>query len=422
MNWATDPTILNWAISMIRNTQAFYATSSLGGWFDGPYQELPNDYSYKEDYSAGYAMSEIDAGPDLLIVGGIRLENIQSTYFAYNMVDSRNPNPAAQHYFDTTVTPSNKYWLPMVQARYKINDWSDVRYSYTQTLARPAYTQLSPHFNIDATYLNLWSGNPDLKPAQAYNHDVQVTIHNNDLGLLTIGAFYKTIKDFVYATQYRIYTNPRLTLPGYDSVGTFRLPNGVAPTDGALLNTFVNSRYKAYIKGVEADFQTRLWYLPTPLDGIVLGLNYTHEVSSTTYPLTFLTRTVVDSIVGRRTFSHQAVIDSSRGGRLLYQPNDIFNAYVGYDYRGFSARVSFVFQGNSVTNIGTISENDGFSNNYFRIDASARQTLPWAGMQIYLDVNNLNSESNISTQPTIGGFTSQQYYGLTANLGIRVIL
>jgi TonB-dependent receptor len=422
MTWATDPSVLNWAINKIRTTPAFYATSSLGGWFDGAYQNLPNDYWYKEDYAAGYAMSELDFGPDLLVVGGIRLENDKSTYFAYNMVDARNPNPAAQKYFDTTVTPSNQYWLPMVQARYKINDWSDIRYSYAQTLARPAYTQLSPHFNIDVYYTSVYAGNPHLKPAQAYNHDVQLTFHSNDLGLLSIGGFYKTFKDFAYATQYRIYSDPRLALPGYDSVGTYRLPNGVQPNDGALLNTFINSPYEAYVKGVEFDLQTRFWYLPAPLDGIVLGLNYTHMASSTTYPLTFLTRTVVDSIVGRRTYSHQAVIDSSRGGRLLYQPNDIFNASVGYDYLGFSARLSFVFQGNSVTSIGTISENDGFSKNYFRMDFSARQNLPWNGLQVYLDVYNLNNESNISTQPTIGGFTSQQYYGLTADLGLRFTL
>ena len=422
MDWATEPAILNSAINLIRSNPAYYATSSLGGWFDGAYQNLPSDYWYKEDYAAGYAMAEIDPSPDLLVVGGIRLENVQSTYFAYNMVDSRNPNPAAQKYFDTTVTPSNQYWLPMVQARYKINDWSDVRYSYTQTLVRPAYTQLSPHFTIDYSYNNVYAGNPNLKPGQSYNHDVQITLHSNDLGLLSVGGFYKTIKDFAYATQYRIYSDPRLALPGYDSVGTFRLPNGVEPNDGALVNTFINSPYKAYVKGVEADFQTRFWYLPFPLDGVVLGLNYTHIQSSTTYPLTFYTRTVVDSIIGHRTYSHQTVIDSSRSGRLLYQPNDIFNAYIGYDYLGFSSRVSFVFQGNSVTSIGTISENDGFSKNYFRIDFSARQNLPWSGLQVYLDINNLNNESNISTQPTIGGFTSQQYYGLVANLGIRAIL
>ena len=53
------------------------------------------------------------------------------------------------------------------------------------------------------------------------------------------------------------------------------------------------------------------------------------------------------------------------------------------------------------------------------MDFSARQMLPWAGLQLFFDANNLNSESNIAAQPTIGGFTSENYYGLTANLGIR---
>ena len=107
---------------------------------------------------------------------------------------------------------------------------------------------------------------------------------------------------------------------------------------------------------------------------------------------------------------------------MVYQPDDILNTYIGYDYKGFSARVSFVFQGNSVTYIGAYPEQDGYSNNYFRIDASARQMLPWKGLQLYLDANNLNSESNISTENAIGGFTSEQYYGLTADLGIRYTL
>ena len=104
----------------------------------------------------------------------------------------------------------------------------------------------------------------------------------------------------------------------------------------------------------------------------------------------------------------------------MLQPNDVVNAYIGYDYRGFSARVSFVYQGNVVTNIGAYPEAEGFQKNYNRVDVQATQKLPWAeGLLLYLDVNNLNAEPNISTQPTIGGFTSEQYYGLTADLGIR---
>jgi len=112
-------------------------------------------------------------------------------------------------------------------------------------------------------------------------------------------------------------------------------------------------------------------------------------------------------------------IDSSRVGRLIFQPDDVLNAYVGYDYKGFSARVSCVFQGNSVSAIGNFAEQDGFSKDYFRIDASARQMLPVEGLQLFLDLNNINARRNQSAQASIGAFTNEQNYGLVVNLGIR---
>ena len=123
-------------------------------------------------------------------------------------------------------------------------------------------------------------------------------------------------------------------------------------------------------------------------------------------------------IIPPRSVSIQ-VRDSSRTGRLINQPNDIANAYVGYDYKDFSARVSFLFQGNAVSGIGNYHEQDGFTRDYFRIDASVRQVLPWFGIELYLDLNNLNSENNTSAQQSISGFTSEQNYGFTANLGLR---
>jgi hypothetical protein len=115
-------------------------------------------------------------------------------------------------------------------------------------------------------------------------------------------------------------------------------------------------------------------------------------------------------------------IDSSRTGRLIYQPDDVMNAYIGYDYEGFSGRLSFVFQGNSVNAIGNFAEQDGFSKDYFRVDASARQLLPLAGLQLFLDLNNINARKNQAAQASIGAFTSEQNYGLTANLGLRYTL
>jgi hypothetical protein len=115
------------------------------------------------------------------------------------------------------------------------------------------------------------------------------------------------------------------------------------------------------------------------------------------------------------------LVDSLRDGRLIDQPNDILNTYLGYDYKGFSARLSFLFQGNSVANIGgEFPERDGFTRDYFRIDFSARQKLPFADSELFLDVQNLNDANNESAQRTTGGFSSIQNYGLTTNIGIRL--
>jgi len=410
--WAPDAGVLNAIVHMIANNPAFSGNQN-GGWQDGLYQTLTNDYDYVENYYATYLMAELDFGPALTIIGGARYEEDNMSYFTYNLDDKRNP--LIQDYRDTTVHPKNHYLLPMVQAKYNLTDWSDIRYSYSQTLARPSYTQLSPHYSMDYTESNINAGNPNLKPAQSYNHDLMITFHSNDLGLLSLGGFYKTISNFSYSTSYALFDiNP----PGFFTRNSF-IPT---PKNGATVYTFINTPYDAFVKGVEADFQTRFWYLPAPFNGVVLNINYTHIYSKATYPYMDI-RTIANPnyVPGQPRFITY-LLDSTRTGRLINQPNDVVNASIGYDYKGFSGRVSFVFQGNSVSNVGNYPEQDGFTKNYYRVDASIRQMLPWAGLQLFLDIQNINDANNISTQQSIGGFTSENNYGLVANLGIRYTL
>jgi len=410
MLWIGDAGMITNLVDYISGEPSFSADYSTvanpGGWYNGYFQTLTNTYKYIEKYSAAYAMAEVNWN-NLMVVGGIRFEQEKTLYEAFNIADGREPR--YQTYYPVTVYPQNKFWLPMVQARYNATDWFDIRYSYTQTLARPDYHQLSPHFTINQPRNTIWAGNPELRPAHSYNHDVVLTFHNNELGLFSVGGFYKEIKDFTYSTQYALYESAP---EGLATMSTFTLA-GVSPNKGAMLYSYMNTPYISKVKGIEVDLQTRLWYLPNPFNGIVLGINYTHIKSEATYPW----RDARTTYIGRTAVT--AVFDSSRSGRLINQPNDILNAYVGYDYLGFSTRLSFLFQGNSVSYVGNFGEQDGFTRDYFRIDASVRQILPWYGIEVYLDLNNLNSESNKSAQQSIGGFTSENFYGLTANLGVR---
>lgn len=410
--WACDPDILIGMAEYLKKSPEWKGKATggpdvTGGWYDGMFQQLANTYAYGEDYYATYLMSEIKF-KDIMVVGGVRYEDVEMKYLAYNMYDMRNPD--AQNCDTVTVRPRNEFWLPMVQTKYTPLKWFDIRYAYTQTLARPDYHQMSPKLNYDNPRKNIRAGNPELTPARAFNHDVNLTFHSNKLGLLSMGAFYKTIKDFTYYTTYKLHKTA--VSEDVKTINDFNIM-GSKPEDGATIYTYINSPYDAHVKGIEFDFQTRFWYLPYGLDGVVLGFNYTMIESEATYPFR-------DDITDYSTRPPvTTTFDSTRAGRLIYQPNDLMNAYLGYEYKGFSARLSFLFQGNSVSYVGAFPEQDGYTEDYFRMDASVRQTLPFYGMEIYLDINNLNNAKNEAAQTSIDGFTSVKHYGLTANLGVR---
>ncbi|MGC9365302.1 MAG: TonB-dependent receptor [Fidelibacterota bacterium] len=412
--FACDPTIPAEMAEYLANSpqwrgKATGGPEQTGGWYSGMFQTLANSYKYMEEYYATYVMSEIKYR-NIMIVGGARYEKTASKYTAYNMFDMRNPD--AQNCDTVVAKPKSEFVLPMVQAKYSPFGWFDIRYAYTQTLARPDYHQMSPKITYNNPRNVVRAGNPDLQPALACNHDLYLTFHGNKLGLFSIGGFYKTVEDFTYSYAYKLHETSDDEM--VRTIDDFNIM-GIKPDKdkGPTLYTYINSPYKAYVKGIEFDLQTRFWYLPFPLDGVILGANYTMIESRTRYPYNDeVTDYTTRPPVTKTQFA-------TRPGRLIYQPNDVVNAYVGYEYKGFSARLSFLFQGNSVSRIGTFPEQDGYTKDYFRIDASLRQKLPWHGTEIYLDASNLNNALNESAQITIDGFTNVKHYGATANLGVR---
>lgn len=421
--YASNPDLLSNILNYIIGNPAFdasnrdFSSGAQGGWYDGPFQQLTNDYKYHEDYYAGYGMANFNF-LDFTVIGGARYEKVKTEYFAYNARDQRNAQ--SQVMYDTTDHKDNDFLLPMGQIKYSPFDWMDVRYAYTQTLARPDYQSISPKFTITQGN-QIYTGNPDLKPAKAFNHDVNITFYSNKLGLLTIGGFYKTIENFVYNASYQL---DAADLAGIDTLSHYQIVRGgalvVTPvlTNGRSNATVfrpLNNPYEATVKGLEIDFQHNLGYAPGFLKNVVLGINYARIKSETRFPF-FKTKV----IPGTRP-PQFALVDSSSAGRLLDQPNHILNAYVGYDYKGFSSRLSFIFQDNSSRgNGGEFPENDSFTKEYFRTDFSARQKLPYYKTELFLDVTNLNDRNTSWIQRATQGFRGIENYGLTANLGLRI--
>jgi TonB-dependent receptor len=414
------------------------SSGAQGGWYDGPYQQLSNDYTYDEQYYATYAMSRVDIG-NLMVVGGVRYEEVNSEYFAYNARDQRNPQ--AQIMYDTTSSAGNSFLLPMVQTKYSPTSWMDVRYAYSQTLARPDYNLLSPKFTITQNNA-IYTGNPDLKTARSINHDVSLTFHANKLGLLSAGFFLKTVENFVYTANYVIDLAQE---SGVDDISNYQFvcnqyyrdKYDLSCTDGTLLITPTqnaatgkwnatvyrptNNPNDGLVRGVELDFQHNFWYLPKALSNMVFGINYTRIFSEIETP--FYDEDFRMEGEGRNAERIDFLVDSSYTSRLSGQPNHILNSYLGFDYKGFSTRLSVLLQTNTFGGSGgRYPENDSFSEDYLRLDFSAKQKLPLLGgnSEIFFDISNLNSENNRQVQRSINGYTNIQNYGLTANLGIRL--
>ncbi|MBP1690807.1 MAG: TonB-dependent receptor, partial [Bacteroidetes bacterium] len=115
--WIANPGMIDGMVDYTFADPQFNAreanATNPGGWYDGPYQHLPNNYKYIERYTAAYAMSELAFGPDFKVVGGVRFEQIESLFETFNLMDGRNP--LSQNVYPVTVRPENRHWLPMVQ-------------------------------------------------------------------------------------------------------------------------------------------------------------------------------------------------------------------------------------------------------------------------------------------------------------------
>ncbi len=371
--------------------------ASLGGGFRGnDIASRVNNYNGNEYKSAVYGMLSLDLGNVLTFLPGVRYQNLTGKYTGAR-VDATVPGGK---YSDTTVTETHGYLLPMVHLIYKPLNWLQLHFAYTNTLNYPGFTTITPRYELAQTYIDY--NNYNLKPATSQNFDLVLSAYSNDIGLFTIDGFNKRIKNLIFYSD--TWVNNLSPYPG--------LP----PEKGSLwqLATYINSPYIVNLYGMEADWETHFWYLPGVLSGLVLSVNYTHIFSKANYPKTI--KYVTYDEYGN---SVTTVVDTFYTDHLIQQPNDIANLAVGYDYQGFSIRVSMIYQAKVFETPGFIPAERSYKSKYLRWDLSARQELPWYNLEAFFNLNNINSEDDILLNGRTGYLSSQSRYGLEAELGLR---
>ena len=155
----------------------------------------------------------------------------------------------------------------------------------------------------------------------------------------------------------------------------------------------LNNPYAVKLEGFEIDYQTRFWYLPGMLSGLVFNANYTRSLSEVKYP-----RTTIDyQITWVPSFQIVTVnLDSFYVDRLIDQPNDIFNYSLGYDYKGFSARVSMLYMSDVFKTTNFWPELRQTTDSYRRYDFSMKQKLPVKGLELYLNISNITEAIDVT--------------------------
>lgn len=359
-----------------------------------------SNYTGHENQSALYVMSVINIGPQITLIPGVRYQDLRTSYTGVRGIESRLAYAAYNHY-DTTVVRDHGYYLPDVSLRYKPLSWLDFRLSYTNTLAYPDYNAIIPRIDVGVGSIS-WN-NTDLSPSRSTNYDAYMSIYDNTIGLFTVGGFWKRITNLIY--PWTFYTSGPAALKYYP----YQLIGHTVPGGTYQITTYVNDSTLINDYGIELDWETHFWYLPGALSGIVLSANFSHIFSRAQYPYS-----IVESNGRTTTF-----VDTSFTDRLLYQPDNIFNLSVGYDYRAFSARVSLLYQDNIFTGPNFWPQLRSYTAAYTRWDLELKQGLPWPGLEIYGDVYNLNSAKNVSIIQGGGVPESEQSYGMTADLGLR---
>ena len=380
-------------------------TGTLESWSPDALQSGINNYWGQAYRSAGYGMITVHFGPDLTFLPGVRYQVLQTEFGAPRALSRLGPASRYQFaHYDTTMNEANGYWLPMVHLIYNPTSWFQIHLAYTNTLNYPDYTDITPELDVGNNSVDYH--NYLLKPATSANYDAIFSVYDNTLGLISVDAFYKSIHNLVFQ-------NGNSSAPAY-IINPADYPGLPSYTAGYSITTAINDPYPVYDYGAEIDWQTHFWYLPGPLSGLVLNVNYTHVISKAKYPYTYL------------NFVHPTypvVVDTVSApfwDRLIDQPNDIFNVTLGYDLGGFGARVSMLYNGNIFQSYNFWPQLRSTTAQLLQYDAQVKQDLPWSGLQVYLDLNNINGEPNIQNIQGSGFPSYEYYYGMTADLGIRM--
>ena len=299
--------------------------------FNQPRQNLGNVYNIREETIAGYLKANYDLTEVLAPISGnfgVRVvkTDTDATGALPTKIVIRNNILEEQIGDFSTVDRSYTYVLPSFSAKYDLTDDIVLRGSISRSLTRPELDKLAPRLDFNlADPPTATSGNPQLDPFTAWNYDLSAEWYVGDYSIIAVAGFIKEIDGFVFnSSQQNVVIAQQL----FASV------------------TRPENASSATIKGVEFALQQDLAFLPEPLDGFGVILNYTYLDSKTAFDPGF-------DAAGRGIQDFKGLSDHTANAVLFYEKGAV-TARIAYNYRSDYLERNFFFSARSVDNFGQL--------------------------------------------------------------------
>jgi TonB-dependent receptor len=353
------------AANSMTNVQGATAASNLAG-----------SYSGKENVYAAYLMGNFRITEKFTVVGGFRNE-YNVTNFKGNSVVIKGANTIAE-----PVEKENKYnaFLPMVNMKYNLDENTIFRAAYARSFARADFSDLNPGLQINDALQTITQGNAELKPTYANSFDLMFEKYFSNLGIISVGSFYKSLSNIIYQDQ------------------TTEQRNGLN-----YLKTSPSNLEKGWLFGLEANFSKRFTELPGLLQHFGFEGNYTFVDSKTEIPV--YNGTAVEKI--ETTLPKQA--------------KHIFNASIFYETDKFMIRLAGNYKGkylNAIRSLAGPEHYQWFDKN-FTLDTSASYAFS-KRIRLFVELNNLFNEPNRFYHGEQDRTESVSYTGFRGQMGVSL--
>jgi len=327
-------------------------------------QSLTEDYNVDEKISAAYGMVKYKADK-LGVVAGVRVENTKNEGSApvFNTVTSAIKTQSSEN--DYT------HIFPGVTVRYAFNDGLIGRVALTRSMARPNFDDIVPRAveSQEGTQLVVTTGNPDLNATLSNNVDLSLEYYFDDIGIASVSAFYKDLKDYNYVLR----------------------TNGTYINNPAILVRPENAP-KGEITGVEVNFQKQL------KNGLGLFANYTIADASID---------VGRAYAGRNKFP------------LPGQSDYTGNVAVFYEKGKISARLSYTDRGEF---LNEINADDGALDLYWdgrgQLDFTAGYKVD-KNIEAVLEAKNLTNSAGVRYYGSKSRVYEYEKFGYSIYFGVK---